>query len=41
MGMGVGRGLGGNVQNTSWLQTQLSGLQIAIEKLTERLDASK
>ena len=43
-GMGRGRrggggGLGGvNSQGTSWLETQLTNLQAAIEKLTERLD---
>jgi hypothetical protein len=36
-GMG-GRGLGINAnQGNSWLQTQLSSLQAAIEKLTEKL----
>jgi len=37
MGRG-GRGLGINAsQENSWLQTQLSDLQAAIEKLTEKL----
>jgi hypothetical protein len=33
-----GRGLGINAnQGNSWLQTQLSSLQAAIEKLTEKI----
>jgi len=39
---GRGRGWGYNnapaSQDTSWLQTQISELQAAIQKLTERLD---
>ena len=38
-----GRGLGGvnTAQGNSWLETQLANLQIAIEKLAERLDQKK
>jgi hypothetical protein len=39
---GHGRGLGINAnQENSWLQTQLSDLQAAIEKLTEQLSKNK
>lgn len=39
-GRGFGRGLGGvnTAQGDSWLETQLTNLQTAIEKLTQRLD---
>lgn len=39
-GRGFGRGLGGvnTAQGNSWLETQLTNLQVAIEKLAERLD---
>jgi hypothetical protein len=37
-GLGRGRGLGSNAnQGNSWLGDQLSSLQAAIEKLTEKL----
>jgi len=37
-GLGRGRGLGINAsQENSWIGTQLSNLQAAIEKLTEKL----
>lgn len=37
-GMGRGRGLGINTnQGNSWLESQLSALQAAIEKLTEKI----
>jgi hypothetical protein len=36
--MGRGRGLGINTnQGNSWLESQLSALQAAIEKLTEKI----
>lgn len=42
-GRGFGRGLGGvnTTQGDSWLETQLTNLQAAIEKLAERLDQKK
>jgi hypothetical protein len=42
-GRGFGRGLGGvnAPQRTSWLESQLTNLQAAIEKLTERLGQDK
>lgn len=40
-GMGRGRGLGYANQNNSWLESQLSNLQAAIEKLTEQLSKDK
>ena len=39
---GRGRGAGRNhTQGNSWIQNQLSSLQTAIQKLTERLDGTK
>lgn len=35
--MGRGMGLGRNAQDNSWLQNQLHDLQIAIEKLAEKI----
>lgn len=37
MGRGRGMGLGRNAQDNSWLQNQLHDLQIAIEKLAEKI----
>ncbi|MCA2001600.1 MAG: DUF5320 domain-containing protein [Chloroflexi bacterium] len=40
-GCGQGRGKGYANQGNSWLQSQLSSLQAAIEKLTEQLSKDK
>lgn len=41
-GGGHGRGAGRNhTQGNPWIQNQLSSLQTAIHKLTERLDGTK
>jgi hypothetical protein len=41
MGRGQGRGMGYANQDNSWLESQLSNLQAAIEKLTEQLSKDK
>jgi hypothetical protein len=42
-GRGIGRGRGGvsTTQDTSWLETQLTNLQTAIEKLSEKIGQNK
>jgi hypothetical protein len=41
MGRGQGRGMGYANQGNNWLESQLSNLQAAIEKLTEQLSKDK